>query len=337
LRHYFTERKKQAASIHENYVRLWDAAEATALAGGKRLRPYLFLLTYQAYGGDITPQVIKQSLVWELMHISLLMHDDIIDRDFVRHGSSNAAGIYKVHYQKHLKNSSDVTHFSNSAALLAGDLLLMDAQNIIHESSANSQDAQILGHYFQQAYFEVAGGELIDVESAFLPIGDIDSELINRYKTTSYSFLGPIVSAARLAQAEEDQILKLTNLSELCGYAFQLRDDILGVFGDTETTGKSTSSDIEEGKRTKLLLNSYTKTDAAGRKLLESLGATELANKDIEKVRQIILKTGAKEEVVQLIHNCSTEAKELLNQLTIDDSFKDIYRSLIDRLSGRQN
>ncbi len=326
-----------AQAIDKDYAELHTTIREYVAGGGKRIRPYLTVLAYQGYGGDDITTATHVACAWELLHAALLVHDDIIDRDVIRHGKPNITGMYQQIYSTLTDESVD--HYALSAALLAGDLLITASQNIILRSSLSAdQKIQIL-QYLNTAIFKVGGGELLDTETALRSISQTNPRLIAQYKTSSYSFISPLQSGAFLAGADADQLEQIHFLGDKIGVAFQLIDDLLGVFGDEKQTGKSSDGDIRERKHTLLLQETFTRASTSDRKKLTDYYSisTNLSNKDISYIRSLMISTGAKEAIAKEAAQLASEAKEAIAQLQMTDDAKNAMYDIVEVILKRQN
>jgi len=247
------DRVAQATVVHPRYERLWREIARIYQAGGKRMRPYLTVVGY----GALDAAIIPVAAVQELLHVAMLVHDDIIDRDVVRHSQPTVNGAYEADYAP-LLPPQQTTHYANSVALLAGDALLSEAYHLVQSAPFSSSVIRQLSERLSQSVFEVIGGELIDVEAGFIMTEQFDPMTIYRYKTASYSLVGPLVSGALCAEVDETTRGILQEFGTQCGIAFQLQDDLIGMFGDEATTGKSADTDVREGKRTVLIAEHQT-------------------------------------------------------------------------------
>ena len=237
LDQFFDEQIVKSHTQSKEYERLWKTIKTVAMSGGKRLRPYLLMTSHAAFSG--TDDVLEIATAHELLHISMLMHDDIIDRDTTRHGEPNVAGRYQVIYKPQV-TSDDIDHYANTAALLAGDLLISSAYSLINSSSHlhDSQKTHAI-HILHDSIFTVVGGELSDVESSFMSPDLVNPLHVAHYKTAIYSCVNPLLTGAVLAGASEEDQNLLRDFGVNLGIAFQLTDDLLGVFGSSAKTGKS--------------------------------------------------------------------------------------------------
>lgn len=331
LAQYCQERLKHASTIGRSYEQLWQTIANLLLAGGKRFRPYMVLAAYEAYApnaplDDILPAAIAQ----ELLHSAMLVHDDIIDRDLLRYGVKNIAGQYETLYAAHIQDPAERTHMAQSAALLAGDALLSDAYRTLQ--TINKPDAlKAKAHtIFATSVFEVIGGELLDTEDSFLPAGTISAEAIARHKTASYSFVGPLTMGATLAEAPEIEIARLTTFAEHLGIGYQLRDDMLGMFGNEQTTGKSATSDLKEGKRTMLVEQFDTLATPTQKELFYAAFHNPTATAEaIATAKQQLKDSGAVAAVETTIARHAESATKLVHDLAISPAAKEILLTLI--------
>lgn len=288
LERIFKRELTKAEGIHPSYARLWEAIRTIALAGGKRLRPRLLL----QIAGRNDEAVIKIAVAHELLHIATLIHDDIIDNDEVRHGKKNLIGLYKDIYAE--TNGVDIGHFARSMALLGGDLLLSHAHRLIAESELEPSTIEKLQELLYRSVFEVIGGQLMDTEAPFMS-DYYDPITVYKYKTSSYSFVGPILSGATIAALDGSTTTALEEYANALGVAFQLRDDDLGVFGDSSLTGKSTSQDLREGKKTRLIelfKEKASETELAA--FMASFGSHEASDDAIQALRDMLISSGAR-------------------------------------------
>lgn len=333
----FIERQIDASKdISPYYADLWLDISRLMRSGGKRLRPQMAVLSYQMFGGKETLSILPAAAALELLHLGTLVHDDIIDRDNVRYGVPNVSGSYMSNYTDFLPNRSDRIHYANSAALLAGDLLLSSAYIMMAESSVDPSKILEVQKLLGRGIFEVIGGELIDTESSFRSAGSIAPETIAIYKTASYSFILPLLMGATLAGATLENRNDVRLFGKNLGIAFQLRDDILGVFGNENETGKSATSDIREGKRTFLIEEFYKNANEQEVQLFESsFGQPNIDDAQADAVRSVLISSGALTKTENLIEHYETQARNALANLTIDHAFDAQLEDLIAIITRR--
>lgn len=327
LENYCDDKLGQAAALSPDYAELWQVLKDYLLGGGKRLRPYLVLLSYEMYGGQQTEQIVKVAAAWEILHACLLIHDDIIDRDLVRHGRPNIAGSYQVRIGDE--------HLAMSAALIAGDLALSAAYELVTQSNLTLDAKEDIYKLLQRTVHTVAGGEFLDTMSVLSNFTSIDTDAINLSKTASYSFTSPLQAGATLAGASNDEIAKLAELGRELGLDYQLSDDLLGVLGDESQTGKSASSDLREGKRT-LLLQLTVLSSADTDDLLDIISKGEnMTDSDIVTIKEAMKTSGAVNKVHKIVHEHTAKAQGTIRDLQISPDYKNELRNLAQKLESR--
>lgn len=336
LNRFFERAIAEATVIDPSYRQLWEVLYGLIRSGGKRLRPRITLLSYRAFGGNDWDNIVPVAAAQELLHFSLLIHDDIIDRDFVRYGTLNVSGKYQAMYSKFLTETDDQIHFANGAALLGGDLMLSGAHQLINESELDTEDKRIALHFLSKSIFEVAGGELLDTESSFVPYTDGDAMNIASRKTAGYSFVTPLITGATLAGASDDQLEVLREFGTCLGIAYQLVDDLISVFGDEKTTGKSSVSDIREGKRTYMVEQAYASMTIVEKDKFNSIfGNSAASPQEIDYIKQLFQTTGAKDETQKKIAEYAHRSREIVDNLTIDTECKEQLSQLIAQVTER--
>jgi geranylgeranyl diphosphate synthase, type II len=333
---FFLQHTAKAKLISPEYATLWHSMRTLINAGGKRIRPYVTLMTYQAFSNKPIADIVPIAAAQELLHVALLIHDDIIDRDYIRYGIDNISGQYDNIYRPLIADVTERRHFSDSAAILAGDLLLSSGYQLIQTSALDSNDLAIASQIFANAIFTVAGGELLDTESAFRPFNTIDSIAIARYKTAHYSFVTPITMGARLAGVDAATVASLEAFGEHIGIAYQLVDDLIGIFGSQSITGKSNVTDITESKHTYLIEQFMA---CAGSDQLATFhqlfGKKDISESESSTFRDIMTASGAKARVESTIAVYTDQALSILHDMHIDDSARHAFEQLAERAVQR--
>lgn len=294
------------------------------------------MLLYEAYGGKKNrSDIIRVACAWEMLHACLLVHDDIIDRDLVRHNRPNIAGRYQSIYSDSAGKHS--THYALSAALLAGDLLLSSSYDMVNKSTLSASEKIMINNNLQSALFAVAGGELLDFEYSLQEINSSDVDSININKTVKYSFELPMLSGASLANAPEQEMKKISSLAIELGIAFQLKDDLLGVFGDEQKTGKSNRTDIFEKKRTLLVKIARDNLDPAQASKLDGYYniRNDLSAAQAEEVVNLLTDSGAIARVEAEIAQRSAESKAIISTLIIGNDHKEALYEIVEKVASR--
>ena len=336
LKEYFAQKINEAEDLDSNYAQLWREITNLSAAGGKRLRPYISVLGYKLYGGDSLDYILPVAASQELLHLCMLVHDDIIDRELIRYGVGNLTHRYLQIYERNIPNKEDRLHFANSASLIGGDLLLSGAYEVILKSSISDKDKLIAQNYLANSISQVAGGELLDTEASFTPYEHVDPTKIALLKTARYSFVFPFKTGAAIAGANASELDNIQKFAESLGIAYQLRDDIIGIFGNEHETGKSNKGDLAEGKRTYLILKALELADNSQLTTLNQyIGKQDIANSEADTIRQIIIDTGSLDATEQLISNYAASAETLINTITKNQSYENELQYLIQLTTQR--
>ncbi|MDO5343387.1 MAG: polyprenyl synthetase family protein [Candidatus Saccharibacteria bacterium] len=325
------ERVRQAATIHPRYEQLWREIARVYQAGGKRMRPYLTVVGY----GKLDEAIVPVAAAQELLHVAMLVHDDVIDQDVVRHSQPTINGAYEASYVSVLPGHY-ATHYANSAAVLAGDALLSEAYRMVQSAPFSPAVIRHISERLSQSVFEVIGGELLDVEAAFVVDETFDPMTIYRYKTASYSFVGPLLAGAMAAELDVSTRAVLQAFGEQCGIAFQLQDDLIGVFGDEAATGKSTDTDLREGKRTVLIAQHQAAMNAEQAARYEQwFGVHDAPSEALRQLKRDIEVSGARHKTEAITQRYFARSRAELAKLP-PGFRRDELEQLVDRLQERR-
>jgi geranylgeranyl diphosphate synthase type II len=329
LAQHFAKRLSDADNIDPAYTELWKSIQSLVLAGGKRLRPFILLSTYTAYTEDSTDAILPAALSAELIHQAMLIHDDIIDRDNTRYGIKNISGSYLDHYQNLVEDSSERKHYASVSALLAGDLMISDAYQLLSELNVSAETLRKVQAELHNAIFGVVAGEFLDTEAAFKKLAGAHPHTIATYKTASYSFVMPLMMGATLSNASSADRELLREFGLTIGIAYQMRDDILGTFGDSATTGKSTEGDIREGKRTAVTDEFLRRaTDKQKVPFHAAYGNVQASTAEVEACRTSLRESGAVDAIEAQIEAAATNAQAIISRLSVSDDTKTAFGHL---------
>jgi geranylgeranyl diphosphate synthase type I len=308
----------------------------TFCCGGKTIRGSLLIFSYRMFHNGTRNTVLKAAAALELLHSSLLIHDDIMDRDPIRRGKPSVHMQFKkIARSRHIR---DEAHFARSLAECVGDLGIFAAFECLSEIPVSSFVHARLMTLFSKEMTYVISAQMQDVawglgeETA--TVQNIES--LNRFKTARYTFSLPLVTGALLAKQNESTIVQLEKLGESLGLAYQLRDDYLGLFGTSKTLGKPIGSDIREGKKNLLRLyleSSERQTDA---KMLSSIwnkkSLTSSAGKRLSKLADDY---GLKETLYAKIKKYQRTSYPIIDRLPINGEDKEKLRELVRIVSVR--
>lgn len=301
-------RRAELTAIAPETVELIDLL-GVFLQGGKLLRPR-FCFWGGAAVREPDPEDVRRlaalGAAIELVQAAALLHDDVMDHALTRRGRPAAhVAAARTHADRGL--TGDSADHGRAVAIILGDLALSWAQALVVRTVADSAIATAVQHEFDRLTTEVMAGQYLDMlhqaggfDSAPDP-ADAALQVI-RWKTVPYTVLRPLRMGAALMGAEASQLSVLDEYAIATGSAFQLLDDLLGVFGDEGTTGKTTSGDILEGKRTVLLALTEDRADGAQTRILQEVtGNASAAPQEVAEVREIMRGTGAAQAVAEMI------------------------------------
>lgn len=315
-----------------------EHARKITMSGGKRLRPSLMFQGFVAAGGNKDDdRIMKAAVSVEILHSYLLIHDDIIDRDEKRHGVTTTHVQYSQS-GKRICPEKDSAHFGNSIAIIAGDMLHALGSVCLYESGFDAELVLKALKNLQEVVAMTIVGESQDVMIEFRGKAS-EKEILEVYtnKTAKYTVEGPLQTGAILAGAAQEILDELSKISIPLGVAFQIQDDILGIFGKEEKIGKPVGSDIEEGKQTILVAKALEKANNEQGKIIEStLGKKGLSGDEIENFKRVILETGSLEYAKKLAQEQIEKGKEEIEKSSIRKETKDFLFGIADYMANRE-
>ena len=314
---YFDSVLKEGMKEDDLVAEALHHARTIVLSGGKRLRAAFMYYGYIGAGGKEEEKMLHTSMSIELIHAFLLVHDDIIDRDDMRHGVPTLHKRY-ADFGRSFFPDQDVEHFGNSIALIMGDMLYAFGNDIIFQADfPQDRIFKALSRLQQVVSFTVVG-QARDIYMEYKREAS-EEEILAMYKnkTAKYTVEGPLHIGALLAGADDSLLTLLSAYALPLGIAFQIQDDILGIFGSAKRIGKPVGSDIEEGKITLLVARALKNgTKAEGIRLKEILSrGTALTEAEQEEFRALIISTGSLEQVKMLAQSYIDTGKKALEQL----------------------
>ncbi len=318
---FLAGRRAMLEAIGPETAPLLDEAVAVS-TGGKRLRPAFCLAGWSAGGGgDGDERVVRAAAALELLQASALVHDDLIDDSDTRRGRPATHRVFAAQHRAQ-RWQGDPERFGAGAAVLLGDLLLTWAHEMLRGCGLDPAVVSAATVWFDAGTTEVTSGQYLDLVSQAAATTSEDVALrVVRYKSAAYTVVRPLHVGAALAGADAGLRAGLGAYGLPVGMAFQLRDDVLGVFGDPEQTGKPAGDDLREGKRTVLLARTVERADAAGQALLDRLvGDPDLDAEGLRRLRELIVGSGALASVEQTIAAAEGEALAALATLPIASS-----------------
>ena len=300
LRQYLHDRRGEAAYLGSDYGVLVDGLEDFVLSGGKRLRPVFAYWGWRAVATEAPdPAVLLLFSALELLHASALVHDDVIDASSTRRGRPTThVRFASMHRDRNWRGSPE--QFGISAAILVGDLAHAWADDIVAQLPADSlsPDARRrVRRVWADIRTEVLGGQYLDIVAEASAAESIESAMtVATFKTACYTVTRPLQLGVAAAADRPDVAAAFAQFGTDLGVAFQLRDDVLGVFGDPAVTGKPSGDDLRSGKRTVLVAEAIEladKSDPLAARLLRTSIGTRLTDLQVSDLREVIESVGA--------------------------------------------
>ncbi len=302
-------------AVADELLPILDAARSL-LAGGKRLRPAFAYWGWRGAGGDDTPEVVRAVASLEFLQACALIHDDVMDDSDTRRGQPSAHRKFAgLHRTAQWNGSPDA--FGTGAAILLGDLALTWADEMLFSSPLPQEALVRAKPVYDRMRTELMAGQYLDLLEQARGGGSVDRALrVARYKAAKYTVEGPLHLGAALAGAPRELLDRYSAYGIPLGEAFQLRDDVLGVFGDPAITGKPAGDDLREGKRTVLIAVTAERSSPAQLALLHRhLGDPHLSPEGVDDLRSLINETGALTYVEDLIATLVDESQQALGSL----------------------
>jgi geranylgeranyl diphosphate synthase type I len=312
---FLAEQSLALNRISADFGPVGDVLSAFLLDGGKRVRPTFAYWGYRGAGGFDGDEIVAAAASLELLHACALIHDDVMDGSDTRRGMPAVHRRFtRVHGQHAWQGSSE--SFGKSAAILLGNLCLVWAEQMLATSGMPPSALARARPIYDEMRVELMAGQYLDVLEQARGGGDMDRALrVARFKTAKYTIERPLHVGAALAGDDPAVRRTYTAYGLPLGEAFQLRDDVLGVFGDPEVTGKPAGDDLREGKRTALIAMTLRHANPAQCAVIERhLGDPYLDSSGIAALRDVIVGTGALDQVEALIERRTSEAISALTR-----------------------
>jgi geranylgeranyl diphosphate synthase type I len=338
LEAFIAGKQAELAILGDDLAPLFATAR-TYLDSGKRLRPAFAYWGWRAAGGSASKAdaIHTAGAAIELVHASALVHDDLMDDSATRRGRPTAHRQF-ASLRPTRSAGRQTAEFGEMAAILLGDMLLSWSDELLGQSGFKPKALARGRVYFDRLRTEVVAGQYLDVLAQMNPHSTIsDAMRIVRYKSAKYTVERPLQFGAALAKAKKPLLRALSSYGLPLGEAFQLRDDMLGVFGDPRETGKPAGDDIRDGKRTLLVVRAFDRADKAQRKVLDAnFGQPRVDAKGIEAVQSVLRDTGAVTAVETVIDELTSAALAALATAPIEDpEVCNALEVLTDRVTKR--
>jgi geranylgeranyl diphosphate synthase type I len=291
---FLRRQRDRLAMIDPALADVADAIDGLVLGAGKRLRPAFGYWGYRGAGGRDRDEIVTALAALEFLQASALIHDDVMDASDTRRGEPAVHRRFEERHRIGGWNGAAAT-FGRNAAILAGDLCLAWSDEMLHGSGVDADALARARDVFDEMRTEVIVGQYLDVLAATSDDMSVErASKIATYKSAKYTVERPLLMGAALAGATVEITDAYSTYGLALGEAFQLRDDILGVFGDPSETGKPAGDDLREGKRTYLIATAFALAGADETAIMRTdLGDPGLNGSRVERFRRIISSCGA--------------------------------------------
>ena len=330
------ERRAHMVTGDSGVARLFEELERILGAGGKRLRPVFCLLGYRAGGAELGPEILRSAAALELLHTFAIVHDDVMDRSRVRRGlPASWVELAEAHRREAMRG--DAASFGVAAAVLVGDLALILADQAFLGSGFPPPRLLPAWDRYNRMRADMVAGQYLDVLAAHAgSMGEAESRRVAVLKSGLYTVEGPLHIGCLLASGRPEVVTMLSRYGVPLGEAFQIRDDVLGVFGDPSATGKDRDSDLREGKRTVLVARTLALVGEEDRRFIEErLGRSDLPAEDVDRIRSLMEASGALASTLRLIEELTEQAKAAVDPEAVPAEVAETLRDLADVLALR--
>ncbi len=336
LARFLDTQRRHLVEIDPALRQVADTVAAFVLRGGKRLRPAFAYWGYRAAGAMHQDEALTSMAALELLHACALIHDDVMDASDTRRGEP---AVHRTFATRHTEFGweGDPTRFGRSAAILLGDLCLAWSDQLFHGCGLPATRLAAVQPVYDGMRTELMAGQYLDVLTQASGETTVErASKVARYKSGKYTVERPLLFGAALAGASADVRAAFSGYGVPLGEAFQLRDDVLGVFGDPRQTGKPAGDDLREGKRTYLVAEALRTASPTQRAALaDRLGDPLLDDRGVTELREIITVTGALARTEQRITALTTSALAALVDVTLEPTAAAVLRQLADAATAR--
>lgn len=317
------------ATMDPRWSRAMVELRAYTLRPAKRVRPTLLLAGWAMASGELSrgvPDGVKQFAAGlELLHTFMLIHDDVADRAATRRGGPSL--------HRALSNGKA----GEDLAVVVGDHVYSRAVEVMLTSGM--PHAAEATRYMMAICRHTAVGQYLDIDLARTPLQDVtifQTLKVANLKTARYGFVAPLVAGAMLGGADKTLLEQLERVGRQVGLAFQLRDDLIGLFGDDSVAGKDGGGDFVEGKRTFPVVAAWTRADSTGRAKLEQLWASDVKDeKALQSARREIDTWGGREATQRVIERMTRSARKTLELMPAGGGARMVLDGLIARMVRR--
>jgi geranylgeranyl diphosphate synthase type I len=331
LRNFLIQRRTSVSKVNQWGDDVMDRLEGFA-GQGKMLRGGLVIEAARMFGRETDEAVLAAGAAMELVHASLLIHDDIMDRDVLRRGQPTMWAQYqRLGETQGVDRSTD---FGQAMAMCVGDLGFFMAVQLL---SQTQDKAAAMVHVFGRELPPCCYAQMEDVALSLSTAEPSKEQILSvyKYKTARYTFSLPLAVGAILAGADEILVEQLENFGEQLGILFQIKDDELGLFGDEAEIGKPVGSDVIENKKTLLRYYLFTLANPSQRQELGLVFGHDLSVEQLDWVRELVRELGIDVLITTQVDELIAECQLLIDQLDVAAEHKQFFSQLVEYTINR--
>lgn len=301
---------------------------------GKRVRPILFVIGYLGFAKRSAPGLYRSALSIELLHDFMLVHDDVIDKSETRRGKPS---MHKM-LNDYLSGFADIKFNGQDLTIVIGDVMFAMAIHAFLSIKEDKARKEVALKKLAEAALYTGGGEFLELLCGIKDIDRMAKEELYKiydFKTANYTFASPLTIGAILAGAKNSDVNKLFDYGIYLGRAFQIKDDILGMFSEERKTGKPILTDLQEGKKTILIWQAYHNSRSKDKSVIKKTLAKKSVNvSDLLKIRAIVIRSGAlayaKKEIRLLLNKAESLIASLAMHKSVKTLLRDYSREILD-------
>jgi geranylgeranyl diphosphate synthase type I len=333
LEQFLAPELERWAAFDDELAEPMSEIQRLVLSGGKRLRPAFCHWAFVGAGGDPDAAIVVDAgAAFELMHGFALFHDDVMDDADNRRGLATTHTVFAAKHRRH-GWAGEARRFGDGIAILIGDLAFVYSDQLMADANP------VAWRVWNELRIELNVGQVLDMLGSVQGVRDVaQAERICRFKSGKYTIERPLHLGAALAAPDRfDELAPSLSAYGLpLGDAFQMRDDVMGAFGDTHTTGKPVGDDLREGKPTPLIARAIAGADPSQRHVLRSVGDPELSEAGVARIQQVIVDTGALAALEETIGRRTAEAIASVSGMPLDPAARQELVALAEFVSSRE-
>lgn len=340
LNEEYKQYKETTKKLHPEGERMIEYIEDYTMRSGKRVRPACIIAGYKGVGGKDHEKILSAAISIESLESYFIIHDDIYDKDELRRGKDTVYKMYEKYHEKELVGN-DPKHFGITMGIIAGNIACSQSFDQLMRSDFDLETKMKALKKLEYINQITNYGQALDNvlnNKDLNKVTEKDSLAVYANKTAPYTIAGPLELGAILGNGTEEQIETLKEYGMNIGKAFQTYDDLLGLYGDKDKTGKPVDSDLKEGKRTLVMVKALEMANEEQKKILKNaLGNESITEQEINQVRQTIKDTGAYDYTQKKLQELINKGKGALeNSEVITKESKDFLLGIADYIIARE-